>query len=82
MGFFVKVIPPSKRARVHRGDCTHCNNGGGQENQDKSGSPTYWIPAPPNAGMALSTAVAEMEKLTGYQIGRCYYCEKSGKFAI
>jgi hypothetical protein len=42
MSYFVKVIPPSKRARVHEGDCRHCRQGLGQANQDKGTGPTYW----------------------------------------
>lgn len=42
MTYFVKVIPPSKRARIHDSECRHCRNGEGQKNQDKSSGPTYW----------------------------------------
>jgi hypothetical protein len=42
MGYWVKVIPPSSRARIHDGECVHCRNGQGQENQDKGGGPTRW----------------------------------------
>lgn len=40
--FYLKVIPPSGRARVHRSECKHCNGGLGQYNQDKGGGPTRW----------------------------------------
>ena len=50
MTFFVKVIPPSKRARIHLSTCRHCRDGQGQVNQDMirdedgmpSGGVTYW----------------------------------------
>lgn len=40
--FYVKVIPPSGRARVHQSGCRHCRNGQGQKNQDKGSGPTRW----------------------------------------
>jgi hypothetical protein len=45
MAFFVKVIPPGRRARIHDGECKHCRNGKGQVNQDKGTGPTYWSEA-------------------------------------
>lgn len=40
--FYLKVIPPSGRARIHKSGCRHCRDGQGQENQDKGTGPTRW----------------------------------------
>ena len=77
MDFYVKVIPPSKRARIHEGACKHCRNGKGQDKQDKGTGPTYWSPA-----LTLGGAEAYMANLpprydnTGY----CDDCQKRGAF--
>ncbi|KZL00515.1 hypothetical protein PsAD14_04080 [Pseudovibrio sp. Ad14] len=43
--FWLFKAPPHKRARIHRGDCSHCNYGSGQKNQHKKDSgPTKWTP--------------------------------------
>jgi hypothetical protein len=78
--FFVKIIPPSKRARVHAGDCDHCREGQGQANQDKGGGPTSWYPAYPSPGITLVAAEKRMSELTGYDTGRCHYCKQRGAF--
>jgi len=45
MAFYVSHMTPHKRARIHMGDCGHCRNGQGQENQAKTGSgATGWSP--------------------------------------
>jgi hypothetical protein len=80
MPFFVKVIPPSKRARVHSGECDHCRDGQGQENQDKGGGPTRWHPAFPEPGISLAEADEYMERLNFRDTGRCRYCEQRGSF--
>lgn len=42
--FYVFYGPPRRRARVHRGDCPHCNEGHGQKGQDrKADGPTQWF---------------------------------------
>lgn len=74
MAYYVKVIPPGKRARVHIGECRHCRNGQGQEGQDKGGSrPTYW--SGPYADLASANAF--MAGLgPGYDdTGHCRYCK-------
>ena len=77
MGFFVKVIPPSHRARIHEGACKHCRDGRGQEHQQIGGGPTYWQPAHPTAGYST---VAEARAFMGSlgprytDIGLCAYC--------
>ncbi len=72
MAYFVKVIPPSKRARIHEGSCRHCREGLGQENQDKGSGPTYW-----SRGFAtLSEAQSFMAQLPDYaDTGLCAYCK-------
>lgn len=80
MAFFVKIIPPSKRARIHSGECDHCRKGRGQKNQDKRGGPTRWYPAYPKLGLTLSDAEAYMSSLNYRNTGRCYYCVQRGAF--
>lgn len=76
MTFYVKVIPPHGRARVHRGECKHCRNGDGQINQDKGTGPTYWS-GPHNT---FEDAKGFMENLgPRYKnIGLCPYCRPGG----
>lgn len=82
MSFFVKVIPPSKRARIHSGECDHCDNGQGQKNQHKGTGPTRWVPAHPSPGVTLTEAEAIMASLNYTDVGHCYYCEQSGAFNV
>lgn len=70
MAYFVKVIPPSSRARVHDGSCTHCRDGQGQENQDKGTGPTYWE----GPFDTLAGARAFMAGLRYSDTGLCAYC--------
>ena len=77
MAFFVKVIPPSGRARVHAGDCKFCRDGRGMENQDKGTGPTYWQPAYP--AMGYETVSEARAFITGLGLryedtGLCSYC--------
>ncbi|MCO5056676.1 MAG: hypothetical protein M9905_02095 [Rhizobiaceae bacterium] len=79
MAYFVKVIPPGKRARVHAGECKFCRDGQGMENQDKGTGPTYWYPAYPSPGLAtVSEANAYMASLPPRydDRGSCSYCMK------
>ena len=79
MSYFVKVIPPSGRARVHAADCKFCREGRGMENQDKGTGPTYWHPAHPAPGFSTSEeARAWMDDLGDRydDIGACAYCMK------
>lgn len=79
MAYFVKVIPPSRRARIHDGDCKFCRDGQGMENQDKGTGPTFWQPPFPTAGYST---VAEAESYMAslgpryLNIGFCSYCMK------
>lgn len=77
MAFFVKVIPPSGRARIHSGDCKFCRDGQGMENQDKGTGPTYWQPAYPRPGLeSFREAKAFMDGLGPRytDTGECPYC--------
>ena len=77
MAFFVKVIPPSGRARIHAGECKFCRDGQGMENQDKGSGPTYWQPAYPRSGFErFAEAKAFMDSLgSRYEdTGSCTYC--------
>ncbi|MGO9686382.1 MAG: hypothetical protein ACLPTZ_28045 [Beijerinckiaceae bacterium] len=72
MSYFVKVIPPSKRARIHVGSCKHCREGKGQEHQDKGSGPTYWS----DGFSTLAEAESFMRNLLGYtDTGFCAYCK-------
>lgn len=75
MSYYVKVIPPSKRARIHVGECKHCREGLGQENQQKGNGPTYWSPP----FETFEQAVAFMHALgPRYEnVGSCAYCKPS-----
>lgn len=82
MAYFVKVIPPAGRARVHIGDCKFCRDGQGMQNQDKGTGPTYWHPAYPTPG--LPTAAAARAFIAGLSdrftdTGDCGYCMKDGQ---
>lgn len=79
MAFFVKVIPPGGRARIHAGTCDHCRDGQGQERQDKGTGPTYWQPAFPSPG--YRTVVEARAFMNGLgpryaDTGLCPYCIK------
>ncbi len=79
MAYFVKVIPPSKRARIHIGECKFCRDGKGMENQDKGTGPTYWYPAYPSPG--LETLAGAKKYMAGLgqrydDTGLCSYCMK------
>lgn len=71
MSYFMKVIPPMKRARVHRGECRHCRNGKGQEHQDKGKGPTFWS----NPFSDLTAAQSYMAGLGYTNTGLCAYCK-------
>lgn len=79
MGYYLKVIPPSGRARIHEGSCKFCRDGQGMENQDKGTGPTYWKPAYPSPGVeTIAEAKRIMDGLGDrYQdTGLCQYCMK------
>lgn len=79
MAYFVKVIPPSSRARIHGGEYRHCRNGQGQENQDIGGGPTYWQPPYPLPGyQTLDEARQFMADLNNDDVGVCADCAHHG----
>lgn len=52
--FWIFEAIPMSRARLHRSDCTHCNNGQGQLGQLKNGSgSTRWTPFSTMTGAIL-----------------------------
>lgn len=82
MAYYVKVIPPHGRARIHAGECKHCREGRGQVTQDKGTGPTYWKPPYPMTGFAsYMEARAFMNGLgPRYKdIGDCPYCMRDRK---
>jgi hypothetical protein len=79
MSYFVKVIPPHGRARIHSGDCKFCRDGRGMENQDKGTGPTYWYPKHPKPGLlSIADAKVYMHELgpRSEDKGLCPYCMK------
>lgn len=82
LAFFVKVIPPSRRARIHEGVCYHCRYGQGQRGQQKSGGPTFWTPAYPESGISLAEAELYIAGLEFADAERCKVCVKRGAFEI
>lgn len=77
MSYFVKVIPPSKRARIHRGDCRYCRDGQGMLNHDKGTGPTYWHPAFPKPGFESPAQAKTFMASLGPRYddtGSCQYC--------
>ena len=79
MAYYVKVIPPSGRARIHEGACKFCRDGQGMENQDKGTGPTYWRPPYPAPGFAsIAEAKGFMDGLGSRYVdtGQCSYCMK------
>jgi hypothetical protein len=79
MAYHVKVIPPSKRARIHAGSCKFCRDGQGMENQDKGNGPTFWNPPHPDAGFPTVVKAKEYMDALGERYsdtGQCSYCMK------
>jgi hypothetical protein len=77
MAYFVKVIPPSNRARIHDGECKFCRDGQGMENQDKGTGPTYWHPRHPAPGLATVAEAQAFMRALGPRytdVGQCSYC--------
>lgn len=71
MAFYVFHATPMKRARIHLGDCKHCRDGRGQENQHKNLSgATGWDG--PYATLQEATAI--MKAFRFKDSGHCKYC--------
>jgi len=71
--FWVFEAKPMNRARIHRRDCRHCNNGTGQPNQLKKdggrSSATKWTPFD-----SLSAAIDWMNRQGHKDTGLCSDC--------
>lgn len=79
MAYHVKVIPPSGRARIHKGSCKFCRDGQGMENQDKGTGPTYWKPPHPAPGFQTVAEAQGFMRGLGSRYkdtGKCSYCMK------
>lgn len=76
--FYVSFMKPIKRARIHKGECSNCNNGQGQLGQDKTGGgATGWSEA-----LSLDAAVvlANHYREKGYKdVAFCGTCLRSNK---
>jgi hypothetical protein len=76
--FFVSWMKPIKRARIHKAECSNCNDGAGQLGQDKTGSGnTGW-----DGPMTLEQAKALARRRTreGYtDVAFCGTCLRSHK---
>lgn len=75
VNYYVKSIPPSRRARIHLGSCKHCRNGQGQENQDKGTGPTKWHG--PFATYAEAKSAMSNLGPRYTDVGNCQYCKPS-----
>ncbi len=73
MAYYVKVIPPSKRARIHFGHCRHCRDGKGQVNQDRGTGPTYW--SKPFSTFRAAKAFMDGLGFRGGDTGACRDCK-------
>lgn len=76
--FYVSFMKPIKRARIHKGECSNCNNGKGQLGQDKTGSgATGWSEALPLDG-AIALAARYVQQ--GYKdVAFCGTCLRGHK---
>jgi cytochrome c len=75
MAFYVSHMTPHRRARIHKGDCVHCRDGRGQENQARTGSgATGW--SPPLETVTEAEAYMEREFPRFTNKGKCPYCMK------
>lgn len=76
--FYVSFMKPIKRARIHKGECSNCNNGQGQFGQDKTGSgATGWSEA-----LSFEAAVARADRYRqqGYKdVAFCGTCLRGEK---
>jgi hypothetical protein len=74
---YVSWVQPIKRARIHRGNCRHCNHGAGQTAQQTTGSGnTSWL-----GPMGLAEAEEEIRSLRkqGYRdLAKCGLCLRPG----
>jgi len=73
--FWLFKAPPHKRARIHIGDCVHCNHGQGQLTQIKKPTgPTSWTEFD-----SLDEAIGAMKRLHYKDVRLCGTCLESKK---
>ncbi len=76
--FFVSWMKPIGRSRIHRGECSNCNNGQGQLGQDKNNSGnTGW-----DGPFSLEDAKTKLEDrgIQGFtDLGFCGTCLRGHK---
>jgi hypothetical protein len=73
MSYYVSHMTPMKRARIHKGDCVHCRDGQGQENQEKNNSgATGWSQRFETLAEAEAYMDREFPRFTDK--GKCNYC--------
>jgi hypothetical protein len=70
--YWVFLAPTVPRARVHRSDCRHCNNGEGQLGQKKEVPPaaTEW-----QGFESRKKAISFMERRAVENSGLCGHCK-------
>lgn len=74
MAFWVSHMNPIKRARIHKGSCSHCNEGQGQVGQDKTDSGnTGWFG--PFDTVAAAQAFMESKFPDFTDKGKCGHCK-------
>lgn len=71
MAYYVYHAKPMRRARIHRGDCKHCRDGQGQENQHKTGSGATGWDGP---FRTIQQAQASMRRFRYTNARNCRYC--------
>jgi hypothetical protein len=73
MAFYVSYMTPHGRARIHKGECIHCRDGLGQENQQKTGSgATGWSRPFDTLAEAEAYMAAQFPKFQDR--GLCQHC--------
>jgi hypothetical protein len=74
LNYYVSHMTPISRARIHKGDCPHCREGQGQENQERTNSGvTGWFR--PFASLAAAEAFMESEFPRFTDKGKCGHCK-------
>ncbi len=70
MNYYVFVSPPNKWATVHKGDCSHCNEGAGQKKLNKSPLTTEWL----GPYVTREEALLRAEKTGMKMVTTCGHC--------
>jgi len=68
--YWVNVMPPSRRARVHSSNCHDFDDAQIQAVRDKQGSRSYWV----GPHDSLVDAETYMRRLKYADTGRCTLC--------